>query len=223
MVNQEMYMQAVVGANPDLYKVCAAFFVCDTPLASDLGAERVMEFSIDKAKKLLKESGYNGEKVVLMHPTDTANLNALSLVSAQLLRDMGVNLEVQAMDWSTLTSRRAIKEPLDKGGWNLFHTTWIGPDVMNPAVNIGVSGGCAEKAWFGWPCDEKIEELRGTYAKTGDPAEQKKIAGLVQARANEVVTYIPLGQFFTNRAYRKNVHGYIDSPVAFFWNMEKKG
>jgi peptide/nickel transport system substrate-binding protein len=222
MVNQEMYMQAVVGTNPELYKVCPAMFVCDTPFASDAGSERIMEFSIEKAKKLLKESGYNGEKVVLMHPTDTANLNAISLVSSQLLREVGFNLEVQAMDWSTLTSRRAMKEPLGKGGWSIFSTTWIGPDVMNPAVNIGTSGGCTEKAWFGWPCDEKIEELRGAFARATDPAEQKKIATEVQARANEVVTYIPLGQFFAYRAYRKSINGMIDSPVPFFWNIEKK-
>ena len=222
MVNQEMYMQAVVGTDPNLYKVCPAMFVCDTPLATDVGSERIMEFSIEKAKAMFKEAGYKGEKVVLMHPTDTANLNAITLVSAQLMREAGLNLEVQAMDWSTLTSRRAMKEPLDKGGWNIFHTTWIGPDVMNPAVNIGTSGGCAEKAWFGWPCDEKIEELRGAFARATDPAEQKKIAMEVQARANEVVTYIPLGQFFAFRAHRSDVEGYIESPVALFWNLSKK-
>ena len=221
MVNQEMYMQAAVGTDPKFYKLCAAMFVCGTPYATDIGSERVMEHNIDKAKALLKESGYKGEKVVLMQPTDLVNLNAFTLVTAQLLREMGINLEVQAMDWSTLTSRRAMKEPLDKGGWNIFHTSWIGPDVMTPAVNIGTSGGCTERAWFGWPCDEKLEMLRGDFAKATDAGKQKAAAAAVQARANEIVAYVPIGQFYTPIAYRKSLSGVIEAPVPFFWNITK--
>ena len=147
--------------------------------------------------------------------------HAFTLVTAQLLREMGINLEVQAMDWSTLTSRRAMKEPLDKGGWNIFHTSWIGPDVMTPAVNIGTSGGCTERAWFGWPCDEKLEMLRGDFAKATDPAKQKAAAAAVQARANEIVAYVPIGQFYTPIAYRKSLSGVIEAPVPFFWNITK--
>jgi peptide/nickel transport system substrate-binding protein len=221
MVNQEMYMQAAVGIDKNFYKVCPAMFVCDTPFATDVGSARIMEHNMKKAKALLKESGYKGERVVLMQPTDLVNLNAFTLVTAQLLREIGVNLEVQAMDWSTLTSRRAMKEPLDKGGWNIFHTSWIGPDVMTPAVNIGTSGGCNERAWFGWPCDEKIEKLRSDFAKATDAADQKKIAEAVQARANEIVAYIPIGQFYTPIAYRANLTGVLEAPVPFFWNITK--
>ncbi len=221
MVNQEMYMRAAVGIDKNFYKVCPAMFVCGTPFATDAGSARIMEHNMEKAKQLLKESGYTDQRVVLMQPTDLVNLNAFTLVTAQLLREIGVNLEVQAMDWSTLTSRRAMKEPLDKGGWNIFHTSWIGPDVMTPAVNIGTSGGCTERAWFGWPCDEKIEKLRGDFAKATGAAEQKKVADAVQARANEIVAYIPIGQFYTPIAYRTSLTGVIEAPVPFFWNIKK--
>jgi peptide/nickel transport system substrate-binding protein len=93
---------------------------------------------------------------------------------------------------------------------------------MSPAVNIGTSGGCAEKAWFGWPCDEKLEELRAAFATETDPAKQKEIADSVQARANEIVAYIPIGQFFTKIAYRDYLEGVLDAPVPFFWNITKK-
>ena len=35
-MNQKDVLDALVG-NPKYYKVCGAFFVCDTPLASDVG------------------------------------------------------------------------------------------------------------------------------------------------------------------------------------------
>ena len=59
-----------------------------------------------------------------------------------------------ANDWGTLISRRAVKEPIDKGGWNIFHTWLVGPDMANPAINYPMRG-IGEKAWFGWPTDPR--------------------------------------------------------------------
>ena len=220
VVNQEMYLQAIVGT-PDLYKVCPAMFMCDTPFASDAGSERVMMQDFDKAKAMLAEAGYNGETLVLMHPTDIPPLNAATQVTAQLLREAGINLDVQAMDWSTLTSRRKLQKDPSEGGWHIFHTSWIAPDLINPLANIGVSGGGKEKAWFGWPDDPEIEGLRQAFARETNPAKQKQLASQVQQKAMDTVTYIPIGQYFQYRAMRDNVSGFLPAPVPFFWNLEK--
>ena len=220
VVDQETYLQAIVGT-PDLYKVCPAMFMCDTPYASDAGSGRVMMQDFDKAKAMLAEAGYNGEKIILMHPTDIATLNAATQVTAQLLRQAGINLEVQAMDWSTLTSRRAEKKAPEEGGWHIFHTSWIAPDLINPVANIGVSGGGTEKAWFGWPDDPEIEALRQAFARETNPAKQKQLASQVQEKAMDTVTYIPIGQYLQYRAIRENVSGFLSAPVPYFWNLAK--
>ncbi len=221
MVDQETYLLAVSG-DPKYFRKCPATFVCDTPFATDVGAERIMTHDPEQAKAMLKKIGYFGHKVVLMHPTDLPTLSAASQVTAQLMREIGFDVEVQAMDWSTLTSKRAeTKAPAD-GGWNVFHTDWISPDLLNPVVNIGVSGGCEEKAWFGWPCDPKLEELRSAFAFETDIDKQKELARAVQARANEIVTYIPIGQYTYPIAYRDNIEGIIKAPITVFWNISKK-
>jgi len=220
LVDQESYLQAIAGT-PSLYKVCPAMFVCDTPYATDAGSERVMTKDVEKAKAMLAEAGYKGEPVVLMQPTDIQTLNVASQVTAQNLREAGVNLDVQAMDWSTLTSRRAeTKAPAD-GGWNIFHTSWISPDLVNPVANIGMSGGCEEKAWFGWPCNEELESLRKEFARETDPARQKELATKVQEMAMDYVTYIPIGQYKEPVAYRADLEGVIQAPVVVFWNVKK--
>ena len=175
----------------------------------------------DKAKAMLAEGGYNGETLVLMHPTDIPTLNAATQVTAQLLRQAGIDLDVQAMDWSTLTSRRKLQKDPAEGGWHIFHTSWIAPDLINPIANIGVSGGGKEKAWFGWPDDQEIEALRQAFARETNPAKQKQLASQVQQRAMDTVTYVPIGQYFQYRAMRDNVSGFIPAPVPFFWNLEK--
>src|SRR6202034_704704 len=65
-MNQKNVLDALVG-NPEYYKVCGAVFVCDTPLATDVGAQSLIKGDgMAEAKKLLAESGYDGTPVVVM-------------------------------------------------------------------------------------------------------------------------------------------------------------
>ncbi len=220
-VNQEIYLQAIIG-NPALYKVCAAYFICGTPNESNVSVEALLNENAEEAKRLLAEAGYKGEKIILMQPTDIPVLSGASLVTAQILRDIGMDVEVQAMDWSTLTSRRAEKKAPADGGWNIFHTYATGADATSPVANIGVSGGGVEKAWFGWPTDAELEKLRDDYAREADPAKKKAIIDALQERAFDVVPYVNYGQWFQPVAWRSNLSGLLISPVPFFWNIDKQ-
>jgi peptide/nickel transport system substrate-binding protein len=221
LVNQADYLQAVVG-NPDYYGTCPAFFACGGPHETDVGADALMGFDADKAKALFEEAGYDGRPVVIMQATDIPINSGASLLTAQMLRKAGINVELQAMDWSTLTSRRAMDTAPADGGWNIFITWWSGADGLNPVSNIGVSGGCRERAWFGWPCDEKIEQLRDAYARASTPEEKQRLAEEVQMRAYEIVTYINFGQWQNPVAYRDSLTGMVKSPVfPLAWNIEK--
>ncbi|MHA1152923.1 MAG: ABC transporter substrate-binding protein [Alphaproteobacteria bacterium] len=217
-IDQEVYMRAAVG-DPSFYKLCVSYYACGGPLETEAGAEMLKNPSIEKAAQMLKDAGYDGTKVVLMQPTDVAILSAFSLVTAQRLRDIGMEVDLQAMDWSTLTSRRAKKDPVDQGGWNIFHTWWIGGDILNPVLATGLSGGGVERAWFGWPDDKKIEDMRSQFARETDPDKQRALADAIQTRGIEIATHGNVGTFFVPVAYRDNVKGLIKSPVQFFWNM----
>ena len=219
MVNQEDYLQSIIG-DPKFWSACPAYFMCNTPLDTDIGSEALVNQDLEKARQLLKEGGYNGETLILMDPTDIPVLHGASLVTAQMLREIGAKVEVQAMDWSTLTSRRAEKKSIADGGWNIFHTYSTGADVSSPIANIGISGGCVEKAWFGWPCDETLEKLRDDFSREADPAKQKAIGDALQARAYEVVPYVNYGQWFQPTAFRSSLKGVLISPVPFFWNIQ---
>ena len=82
-----------------------------------------------EAKKLLAESGYDGTPVVVMAPGDVVTLKAQPIVAAQLLRDAGFKVDLQATDWQTVVTRRASQKPPKEGGWNMFFTNWVGADV----------------------------------------------------------------------------------------------
>jgi peptide/nickel transport system substrate-binding protein len=215
-MKQEDYLTAAVG-DQQFWKTCYSVFPCDTPLANETGSDVMKTGDIDKAAAALKAAGYDGTPVVIMQPTDIPLLSAFSLVTAEKLRNIGMTVEVQAMDWSTLTSRRAKRDPVDQGGWNMFHTWWIGADVIDPMA-IAFSGN-PDKGWFGWPTDEELEKARTAFAVAGSEEEKKAIAEKVQERLWAIGASGELGQFFVPVAYRKNVKGLIKSPVQFFWNM----
>ena len=221
-LSQKPVLDALVG-NPQYYKICGAVFGCDTPLATDVGSESLVKGSgMAEAKKLLAESGYDGRPVVVMAPGDVVTLKAQPIVAAQLLREAGFKVDVQATDWQTVVTRRASQKPPKEGGWNMFFTNWAGPDVLNPIANVSISGKGKVGGWFGWPEDAKIEEMRDEFARSTSPDEQKKLAAAIQARVYEQVTYIPLGQYVAPSAWRKSLSGVLDGPATpIFWNIDK--
>jgi peptide/nickel transport system substrate-binding protein len=222
LVDQKDYMRAAAG-DEKYWKVCGALFVCGAPLETNAGAEALLEGpNPAKAKQLIEETGYKGERIVLMSATDQPIVHGQALVTLAALRGAGLNVELQANDWGTLITRRTSKEPLDRGGWSIFHTWAAAPDLFSPAVNIPIRGN-GEKAWFGWPTDGRIEALIDQWFKAPDLPRQKQLAADIQLEAySNNVPYIPTGQFVIPTAYRKNLQGIIIAPVVFLWNVEKK-
>ena len=215
-MKQEDYLAGAIG-DPEFWKTCYSVYPCGTPLESEIGADNIKKGSIDEAKTALSATSYDGTPVVIMQPTDVPVLSAFSLITAEKLRNVGFEVDVQAMDWSTLVSRRAKRDPVSDGGWNMFHTWWIGADVIDPLANA--FSGNPEKGWFGWADDQELETLRADFALATSPEDKKALGEKVQERLWDIGASGQLGQFFVPVAYRDNVKGLIKSPVQFFWNM----
>jgi peptide/nickel transport system substrate-binding protein len=221
LIDQPDYLRAVAGDQKN-WKVCHSVFACGTPMSNEAGTEPMKgKRDVAKAKALLKEAGYNGEKVVILSATDQPLVHNQVLMTTEILRQAGVNVDLQANDWGTMITRRASKEPVDKGGWNIFHTWVVAPDTATPVLNNALRAGGAN-AWFGWPDDPKIEALRDAWVRAPDAAAQKKLAAELQEQSYKFLPYIPTGQFILPSAYRKNLDGVIIAPVTFLWNIEKK-
>ncbi|MFZ5712276.1 MAG: ABC transporter substrate-binding protein [Bradyrhizobium sp.] len=221
-MNQKDVLDALVG-NPKFYKICGAFFVCDTPLASEIGSDTLVKGGgMTEAKKLLAESGYDGTPIAIMAPGDVTTLKAQPIVAAQLLREAGFKVDLQATDWQTVVARRAGQKPVKEGGWNMFFTNWVAADVMNPIANVSIGGRGKNGGWFGWAEDAKIEELKDAFVRASSADAQKKIAADIQKQAMEQVIYIPLGQYQAPSAWQKSLKGVLDGPATpVFWNIEK--
>ena len=220
-IDQVEEMTAVMGDERDGWIAPAGFFLpgseCDTDAGMDAIRHRKSPAEIEK---MLKEGGYNGEKIVFLHPTDPSAYDALCQVAEGAFRKVGLNIEVQTTDWGTVTQRRNNAGPLDKGGWSVFPSGFPSVDVGNPVLLGGLRAN-GKDAWVGWPDNPKLESLRENWIDSDDAAERKRIAAAIQVECFDFVPYIPLGQYLTSGAWRSNITGQLRGPAPVFWNVEK--
>ncbi len=216
MVDQPYYLQATIGQRA-YYRTCPGFFMCGgEPYESTAGAPPKAD--LERARQLLKESGYDGRPLVVLDPTDSPYAHAPALVTAELLGKIGAAVDLQAMDWSTLVARRAKKEPPAQGGWNIFHTWATAFDVMTPAVSAPLSG-AGDKAWFGWPTSEEMERLRAQWVRETVEDKRRPLAEQIQRLAFDEVPFVPWGQFEVPGAFRKTVRGVLQFGATLLWNI----
>ena len=157
----------------------------------------------------------------MLQTSDNPTLTNLAPVTKTLLERGGFKVDVQSMDWQTLVARRAKKDPVAQGGWNIAQTAAAAVLLLDP-VNNHYAEASGDRAQFGWPLDEEIEKLRMQFIREGDPKKQLEIAERVQSRIIGEGVTVPLGQFLQPLARRTSVSGNVISPVTVFWNIEKK-
>ncbi len=217
-IDQKTFMQAITP-DPKMSHTPLGFFGPGTPMASEAGlAPLTGPRNLDKVKADLKAAGYNGERVVLLVPTDYVTLKAMADVAADTMKSVGMNVDYVATDWGNMLQRRNNKGPVEQGGWSCFVTGWTGLDWSNPAGHIALRGN-GEAGWPGWANSPKLEALRQDWLMAPDTARQKAICEDIQRQAMEDVPYFPLGQYFQPTAIRTNRLSGVNPGFATFWNV----
>ncbi len=219
-INQADFMQAIVGNNPDLWRRDVGVFTPGTPLANDEAlAPLTGPRDLDRARRELAAAGYNGQRVVMLVPTDLPFIRAMSEVCADLFRRLGINLDYQALDWGTVLARRTSREPVERAGWSCFVTFGGGLDFASPAGHLGLRGN-GTNGWIGWPDSPELERLRDAWFDAPDLAAQQAIARRIQGQAMQDIPMVPLGQYFLATAHRRNLTGML-TGLPMFWNIRR--
>ncbi|MGT2508533.1 ABC transporter substrate-binding protein [Cupriavidus basilensis] len=201
---------------------CATYFICGGANDTSAGAEPYRKADLARAKQLLGAAGYKGEKVVVLVPTDVPQLNAEALMAAQTMRSMGMNVDMQNMDWASIGARRAKRDAPEAGGWNMYVTVAGEFDSNSPITNAYLSAACGNSL-PGWPCDKPLDELRTAWIRETVPARRKELLDAFQKRAYEAVPYVNAGQYSAAFAARASLKG-IDklwAGMPTVWMLDK--
>ena len=220
-VDQRAFMDAAIGTDPALSVVPSGVFTPGTPLANDAGLEVLTgPRNLAAAQAALRASGYAGQRVVMMSATDLPVLQNLSEVAADLLRRIGFNVDAPAMDWGTQIQRRTSREPVERGGWSAFCTTWEGLDVSVPGSSMPLRGNGAQ-GWSGWPTMPRLEALREEWFDAPDDTAARRVAEQIQRVAWEEVPFIPLGLVRPPQAWRRSLTGLVTGGSSLFWGVRR--
>ncbi len=219
-ITQSDYMTAVNGDDRRRWNDNVGYFCPNTPMASTAGMQALASpRNLDQVRRDIAASGYKGETVLLIAPQDIASVKALADVTADLLKRIGLNLEIATTDWASSIQRRFKTGLPSEGGWSIFQTSWAGTDHINPAGHVFLRGNGRDAA-PGWPDSPRIEQLRTDWLHATTLAAQKTLAEQLQLQAFQDVPYIPLGQTITTTAYRSDLAGMLDG-LPLFWNLKR--
>jgi peptide/nickel transport system substrate-binding protein len=217
VIDQGDEMAAAFGEKGS-WQRCNAFFICGGPYGTEAGAEGFHQ-DFARAKALLAEAGYHGEKLVFIASHDNAN-GVMSEVAADAMRQAGMNIEMVWSDWATVVGRALKQDPVSAGGWNLRVTSTPGAATADPQTNAGTDTSCTRRNFSGWPCDAEAERLRIAFIEAGEDA-RPALAEQLHRRLAEIMPYRVLGQSTVPVAYRTSLTGVLSSPVVVYWNIDK--
>ena len=199
-------IEAIMAAmgDPALWNMCAALYHCNTPLETFVGEEVYYEVDIDKAKRLLQESGYDGEPIQLFNPTDYATITPIGLALKPMLEEIGFVVDMPAQDWATMIANARKREYALFTTWNAHWSEsgdpmrmaflWPG-DPDDPAYRIDR------------PNDENYKRMIIEYAKATTHEEAMAKVEEIQAYWYENIPLIYLGEWFSifpTRTYVKD-------------------
>jgi peptide/nickel transport system substrate-binding protein len=218
-VRQDDYMRAAFGDDPAVWRSCRAMMPCGVKDVTELGQEAMPALAIEAARKAVAESGYTGERTVVLAPMDYPQLGTFGIVTADLFKKLGLNVDFQPMDWGTMIQRTASREPVERGGWSLFHTSGSMVSMVNPALNMYIRGQ-GTKGWTGWYDKPDVETMAQQWLD-GNAPDQRALFDRMQRVLFDDPPFLPLGQYTVFTARRKDITGILDGSGSYPWNIRR--
>ncbi|MCD8350751.1 MAG: ABC transporter substrate-binding protein [Planctomycetaceae bacterium] len=174
---------------------------------SEKGLDLYNQYDIDKAKALLKEANYDGSPVRILTSMQYEFHFKMAQVLAENLREAGMEVSIDVVDWATLTQQRT-----DPTKWDLYFTH--SPFVPDPYLNNFFND-----EYPGWWVSEEKTELANKFNAEPDLAKRAEIFGDIQELLYESASSIKIGNFNLLGAKDKNLKGYQPSSWPSFWNV----
>jgi peptide/nickel transport system substrate-binding protein len=219
-VNQADFMAAVTGNDATAFNICHSFYPCTTPYGRAQEPSPMASPSLERARAILRASGYAGEKVVMLNPADFPSIAPLGLIANDLLTRIGFSVDFVSTDWGSVLQRIVNRTAPAQGGWNIFPVWWSSMGIVTPTQNALIRGQ-GTGGWSGWFENAEMEALNARWLSAPDEAGRLAIGAEMQALAFREVPTVPLGQFFIRTAYRTSITGVLEGPRPVPWNVRR--
>jgi peptide/nickel transport system substrate-binding protein len=175
---------------------------------STAGTENYNHPDLTKVKQLLQEAGYNGEPIRWITTKDDPTWYGPAEPSQQLLKEAGLNIDLQVMDQASVISRRA-----DATAFDLFSSgipTYADP-LLLPYLQDAFPGK--------WTNPDKNVLLQNLATET-DPAARKATWDQLQELIYTDVPFLKFGETRVLLAVSKKTHvENVDDLTTSYYNV----
>jgi peptide/nickel transport system substrate-binding protein len=201
-VDIEPIMRAVAAGKPEFYRLDSSLMFQEVAeWHTKLAGLPYNERNPEKAKRLMREAGYKGEPIRFLATKEYKWMYDFAVVMKQQLEDVGFVIDLQVVDWATLSTRRFNPKEYD------VFTTGIGIGAQfDPMFQAILS--CT---WAGWTCDEEIARVTQELARETDPSKRRALWEQQTRLWYDRVPSIRLGDLHGLRAVQKTVKGLNES------------
>jgi peptide/nickel transport system substrate-binding protein len=179
--------------------------------AGDLGKDRYNVNNVERARALVKESGYKGEELVIWTDSQFKNHRDVAVTAAEQLKKLGINATVKVTDWPSALAGTAKPE-----GWNAW-PLMFGIEPYEGPYNTA-------SFWWGEKARIQVNDpaIDAAYLKlTGSPAlaDRQKAFADFQKQMFDQAYVIKLGDVGIYQATRANVRGYRPYRIPRMWDV----
>jgi len=158
------------------------------------------------AKKLLQEAGYKGEKIVMLANKRYPQSFDAAVVSQQMLKAVGINVEIEVLEWATQLDR------YNKGNYQIQAFPYSGR--LDPALSFESMTGPKDKQPRKLWDNPEVQALLDKSMVVGDKAERQKIFDELHRRFIADVPMVMLYNGIVGGAHGKRVKGYTSSLTS---------
>lgn len=148
----------------------------------------------EKAKQLVEESKYNGEELTLLVSTDLTDGKLLAQAVAQVLEEVGVEIQIQVMEDAAFDEAERNGEghlALSEKGTNSGAADYIIYESFHSEGDVNERLYSEEGTGLYNP-GAQVDELLTKGFQTGDPEKKKEYYGQVQKIVADEAAIIPL-------------------------------
>ncbi len=188
---------------------------------TEAGKETYNQKNPAKARKLLAESGYKGEEMILLTNRDYTSMYNSALVMAEQLKAVGVNAKLLVLDWP------AAFQTFDKTstGWNFFFDAFGNNPVIGPISSVRKFANPinAYKPKTPADIDGPFNAAFDEMINGATPEIRKTAFARAQARLLEQVYVVPFGSLTKVQAVRANVQNFRPYRIPRIANVYFSG
>jgi peptide/nickel transport system substrate-binding protein len=209
-LNVEDMLAAAFGSK-DFYALNGSFYPASYSWASDAGVKDGYNIGDpEKAATLLKQANYDGKPVRILTSRQYEFHYKMAQVAAEYLKAAGINVDLQVVDWATLTQRRA-----DPALWDIYisHSPFLPEPALIGALSTSAPGN--------WDTPARKVAVDAFNAET-DPKKRIALWADVQKVIYAEAPIIKIGDFNALSAKSPKLEHFTPAPWPYFWNVSLK-